>query len=388
MTQSSSQPSVELADVFRMHAENYCKQHTLIPEQHKVVHAILNCRTEALGGHVYACDNCEHLQIAYNSCRNRHCPKCQSLRTSKWLEDRRKELLPVHYFHLVFTLPHELNHLISYNKKAMYDLLFQSAWKTLKTLGADPKRLDGLMGMLAVLHTWGQNLLSHNHLHCIVPGGALTDKLKWVPSKKNFLFPVKVISKLFRGFYVSGVRLLHKNNKLKLPNTQDINALLDKLMSKEWVTYAKEPFGGPEKLLDYLGRYTHKMAISNHRILACDKNSVTFKWRDYSDNNKVKVMKLQPDEFIRRFLSHVVPKGFMRIRFFGFLANACKAKNIKIIREQLAYEPPVQEKKSTQEIMLALTGTDISICPHCHKGQLHKQQSLQPKIGNFLFDTS
>ena len=223
--QRAHQQHVELADVFRLHVESYSKENQLTSEQYKVIHAIQNCRTSALGGHVQACDHCGYEQISYNSCRNRHCPKCQSLRTKQWLDKRRAELLPVDYFHMVFTLPHELNHLIMYNKKQLYGLLFESAWETVKTLGNDPKRLAGLMGMLAILHTWGQNISQHNHLHCIVPGGALTDQGRWKPSKKGYLFPVKVVSTMFRGVYISKLRALYKNQGLKLPNTDKVKPL-------------------------------------------------------------------------------------------------------------------------------------------------------------------
>lgn len=384
---SRAKSSVEIADVFKMHVKDYCKSNKLTPEQYKVINAILNCRTSALGGHVYKCDHCGDLQISYNSCRNRHCPKCQALRTAQWLEKRNLELLPVQYFHMVFTLPHKLNDLISYNKKLLYQILFQAVWETIKTLGLDPKRLGGLMGIIAILHTWGQNLFRHNHLHCIVPGGALTTK-GWKPSKKGFLFPVKVISKIFRGIYVSKLRALYENNELKLPDRLNFNNLLDALMKKNWVVYSKEPFAGPKKLLNYLGRYTHKIAISNSRILVCNKDYVTFKWRDYSDNNKQKVMKLHPHEFICRFLHHVVPTGFMRIRFYGFLANACKAKNIALIRQELNTKTIVKTSKATEILMLELTGVDITLCPNCKVGKLNRIQTLQPKFARTLFDTS
>lgn len=381
--------SIELGDIFRQHAPAYFENHTLSPGQYKVMHAIMNCRTAALGGHVMACDHCHEIHISYNSCRNRHCPKCQSLRTANWLENRRKELLSVDYFHVVFTLPHELNNLISYNKVAMYNLLFQSAWETIKKLGEDKERLNGLMGMMAILHTWSQTLLSHNHLHCIVPGGAL-DKSKehWNKSKNGYLFPVKVMGKMFRGIFISKMRTLIDNKELTFPDAQNTDRLLDALMEKSWVVYSKKPFAGPEKLLDYLGRYTHKIAISNYRILSCDDKIVRFKWRDYSDDNKEKVMELAPDEFIRRILSHVVPTGFMRIRTFGFLANACKTKNIEIIRDLLSYNPDPPKSKDTETLMLETTGVDITLCPHCKIGKLHKIQTLQSKIGKGLNDTS
>jgi hypothetical protein len=390
---SHRERSVELADVFRMHAETYRRQHQLIPEQHKVINAIMNCRTSILGGHVEQCDACGEEHVSYNSCRNRHCPKCQSLRTLKWLESRKKELLPVQYFHVVFTLPHELNNLIQHNKVLLHKLLFQAAWETIKTFGKDRKRLDGLMGMISILHTWGQNLSLHNHVHCIVPGGALTASGKWRSSKKGFLFPVKAMMKVYRGIYVSKLRALYDTKQLKLPDDkswskQHFGKLLNDLMQKGWIVYAKKPFAGPEKLLDYLGRYTHKIAISNNRILGCDKDAVTFKWRDYSDESKEKIMRLLPQEFIRRFLQHVVPKGFMRIRFFGFLANACKAKNITALKKQLSYDDNDQIEKDTQAIMLKLTGVDIALCQACKKGRMRVIKTLPSKFSNTVFDTS
>ena len=393
--QNVIKPPVELADVFRMHGDAYCKANRLTPEQYKVMHAIINCRTSALGGHIDECKQCGFRQNSYNSCRNRHCPKCESFKAANWLEARKAELLPVSYFHVVFTLPHELNNLVLYNKRTLYHLLFESAWQVFKTLVKDPKRLNGEMGMLAILHTWGQNLSQHNHVHCIIPGGALTFNGKWKHAKK-YLFPVKVLSKLFRGIFVSQLRRLYEQKALKLPeqlteklSQNQFDRLLDTLMEKDWVVYAKPPFGSPEKLLSYLGRYTHKMVISNHRILACDEKSVTFKWRDYADGNKVKIMRLKPEEFIRRILSHVVPKGFMRIRSFGFLANAVKAKKIKVIQRQLKYQPPKKaEKEDTATLMFKLTGKDITLCPKCKQGKRQRVAMLLPKFNRTLFDTS
>lgn len=384
-----STPSVELADVFRLHASRYCEQHDLTSLQYQMINAIVNCRTAQLGGHVQQCDACQRTHISYNSCRNRHCPKCLSLRTARWLEARRSELLPVSYFHVVFTLPHELNTLIAYNKQTLHHLLFQAAWEVMNTLGKDPKWLNGQMGMMAILHTWGQNLLSHHHLHCIVPGGALQAQGGWKSTRKGFLFPIKVMGKLFKGIYVSKLRQLCQKRLLKLPDQHDTQSLLDSLMKKDWVVYAKPPFAGPEKLLDYLGRYTHKIAISNHRIMACNEKSVTFQWRDYADHNKVKLMTLKPEEFIRRILSHVVPKNFMRIRSFGFLANACKTKKIAVIRQALSAKPPAaKEKLDSATLMLNLTGKDIMRCPYCDQGTLHIIKQLPAKFGGTIYDTS
>lgn len=390
-----AKPSVELADIFRMHGNTYTQGHALTAEQYKVFNAIQNCRTSALGGHIEQCERCDAIQCAYNSCRNRHCPKCESFKAAKWLEARQAELLPVRYFHVVFTLPHELNNLVLYNKRILYRLLFESAWETLKKLGADPKRLNGEMGMLSILHTWSQNLSQHNHLHCIVPGGALKINGEWKASK-NYLFPVKVLSKLFRGIFVSKLRNLYQTDQLKLPDrlteklsNNHFDKLLDIIMQKDWIVYAKPPFNKPEDILNYLGRYTHKIAISNYRILACSDQCVTFKWRDYANGNKIKIMKLKPKEFIRRFLSHVVPNGFMRIRNFGFLANACKADKIKTILKQLRHEhkKPVK-KKSVEILMLELTGKDITLCPICKQGKLKRISEIRPTLPKAIFDTS
>lgn len=393
--QNEKKPTVELADIFRLHGDAYCEANVLTPEQYKVFNAIKNCRTYVLGGHVEQCEQCGIVQCSYNSCRNRHCPKCESFKAAQWLVERQAELLPVRYFHVVFTLPHELNTLVLYNKRILYNALFEAVWETLKKLGQDPKRLHGEMGMLAILHTWGQNLLPHNHLHCIVPGGALTINGTW-NSSTNYLFPVKVLSKLFRGIFISKLNALYLQYQLKLPEQltpslpkSRFTELMKALMNKDWVVYAKPPFATPEKLLAYLGRYTHKIAISNYRILACDAESVTFKWRDYADGNKEKIMKLKHEEFIRRFLSHVVPEGFMRIRSFGFLANACKAKKIQMIQKQLNYKAAkTKVKKVTAALMLELTGKDITLCPYCKEGKLKRIQKIPSKFGNTVFDTS
>jgi hypothetical protein len=292
-------------------------------------------------------------------------------------------------------LPHELNNLVLYNKRLLYNVLFESAWETLKTLGKDPKRLQGEMGMLSILHTWGQNLSQHNHVHCIVPGGALKFNGKW-QSAKRYLFPVKVMSQLFRGIFVSKLRSLYQQQQLKLPDQlteklskNNLNPWFDGLMTKDWVVYAKPPFASPEQLLSYLGRYTHKIAISNHRILSCDEQSVTFKWRDYADGNQEKIMRLDAEEFIRRFLSHVVPDGFMRIRSFGFWANACKAKKIRAIQQQLKYHPSrSKQKRAVATLLFDLTGKDMTLCPFCKQGKLRRIGKIPSPLNNIVWDTS
>ena len=329
---SRAKSSAELADIFNLYGNSYIEQHKLSLVQYKAVNAIRNCRTAALGGNVQRCPCCGAEIISYNSCRNRHCPKCQALAKAKWLEARQAELLPVEYFHVVFTIPHELNCIVGYNQALIYNILFKSAWTTIKTLGLDKKRLGGFMGMLAALHTWGQNLLQHVHLHCIIPGGALDDK-KWISCKPGFLFPVKVMSKIFRGTFVSLLRQAYQNNELKtqgaiadFADPKTFANLLDQLMKKDWCVYSKKPFNGAKGAVDYLAKYVYKTAISNNRILSCDNGKVSFNWRDYSDHNKIKTMTVTADEFIRRFLTHILPDGFMRIRSVWIFSKLMQSK--------------------------------------------------------------
>lgn len=370
--------SAELADIFNLHANSYTEEHQLSKEQRKAVNAIRNCRTADLGGNVQCCASCGAEFNTYNSCRNRHCPKCQALAKERWLAARQAELLPVEYFHVVFTIPHELNLLAGYNQSIIYNILFKAAWVTIHTLGKDKKRLGGLTGMLAALHTWGQVLLPHIHLHCIVPGGALTQE-KWISSKSGFLFPVKVMSAMFRGTFVELLRQAYENSELKLQGAADhlnqselFTDLLNQLMEKEWCVYCKKPFNGANGAVDYLAKYVYKTAISNNRILSCDDGKVAFNWRDYCDHNKIKTMTLDAHEFIRRFLTHVLPDRFMRIRSFGFLANSCKTKKIQQILELLGQESAIttRKKESADELMLRLTGIDINLCPKCKTGKL------------------
>jgi hypothetical protein len=382
---SRAKVSAELADIFNLYGNSYIEQHKLSLVQHKAVNAICNCRTAALGCNVQRCLCCGAEIISYNSCRNRHCPKCQALAKARWLEARQAELLPVEYFHVVFTIPHELNVIAGYNQELIYNILFKAAWVTIKTLGLDKKRLGGLMSMLAALHTWGQNLLQHIHLHCIVPGGALNDT-KWISCKPGFLFPVKAMSQIFRGTFISLLRQAYQSDELKiqgvianLADQKIFTTLLDQLMKKDWCVYSKKPFNGANGAVDYLAKYVYKTAISNNRILSCDDGKVSFNWRDYSDNNKIKAMTITADEFIRRFLTHILPDGFIRIRSFGFLANSCKAENIQQILSALnttTQNISVRKKESASELMLRLTGVDINLCPKCKIGQLHTIQTI------------
>lgn len=340
---------VELADIFSQHGDAYLASHSVSSIQRKAINAISSCRTSALGGHVSRCDHCGALEIAYNSCRYRHCPKCQTTKKLRWLEERKAELLPVPYFHVVFTLPHELNQIASYNPTLIYNLLFKAAWATVNTLGHDKKRLDAQMGMVAFLHTWNQKLSQHNHLHCMVPAGGLRDvdgQTLWHASKKpDYLFPVKVMGKLFGKLFLTELTHAFKNNAFQfkgsiteLAKESNFMKLKFQLSKKTWNVYAKAPFNGAEGGMEYLARYFSKTAIGNERILSCDETQVAFKWRDSSDNKKTKVMRLGVHEFIRRYLSHILPHGFMRARYFGFLANSVKAKNITLIRSLLSMD--------------------------------------------------
>jgi len=335
--------------------------------------AIVACRTAALGGHIERCDACGFTRQSYNSCRNRHCPKCQALAKARWLCAREAELLPVKYFHTVFTLPHELNALALGNKKIVFDILFRSVSETLLSFAA--QKLGGKLGLTSILHTWDQKLNTHIHLHCAIPAGALSfDGKTWNPSHPTFLFPVKALSPVFRGKFLDLLKSAHAKNRLALADAQTFQALLHSLYTKDWVVYSKEAFAGPKTVLDYFGRYTHRIAISNHRILDIQNGQVTFAYRDRKDDNKPKVMTLNAGEFIRRFLLHTVPASFVRIRHFGFLANRSKKKDLARCRLLLGVPAPAQEeplKKSTQELLRDLTSVDLAACPACPNGRLH-----------------
>lgn len=366
-TTESSRLSCEVADVFREYGEQYRHSHVLPLSHLKVMHSIEACRTAYLGGHVERCDRCGFEKIAYNSCRNRHCPKCQALAKAEWLEKRKAELLPVDYFHLVFTLPHELNALALCNKKVIFDGLFKAASQTLEEFAADPKHgLGGRIGFTAILHTWDQKLLDHFHLHCLVAGGALScDSERFVRAKNGYLFPVRALSRVFRGKFIASIKKMFADGDLILPGKiaylktpQEFSNLINQLWQKDWVVYSKAPFNGPEKVLDYLGRYTHRVAIANHRIVKAEDGLVTFRYRDRADGDKCKQLNLGADEFIRRFLLHVLPDSFVRIRHYGFLANRCKKRFLPRCRELLGFcpDPPEVPSETTQEKILRLTG--------------------------------
>lgn len=375
-----------LQEVMVLHGDEYLKSNKLPLNIHKALSAIKFCKTSALGGHIYECDTCGHTKISYNSCRNRHCPKCQTFAKEMWLYERSKSLLPTQYFHIVFTVPEQLNSLILFNQKEMYSIFFASVSETLIELAKDKKYLNADIGFTSILHTWGQNLMNHPHIHCIVPGGGLSlDKSKWIKSKKKFFIPVKVLSRKFRGKFLYYVNKLYLKNKLKFPsNISDLSSrdvfsqFKDSLYKKEWIVYSKPPFGSAEHVLQYLSRYTHRVAISDNRIIKVDNDSVVFKWRDYKDNNKEKVMTLKPQEFIRRFTMHILPSRFVKIRHYGILANRNKQLKFKRCLEIFRVKHKEDDSLSSAELFFKLTGIKIGMCKVCEKGNLIKKDKLMP----------
>jgi hypothetical protein len=340
-----SRPSLEVADIFRGHGPAWCRANAghVSLGQLKVMSAIESCRTAALGGHVARCEKCAHSQISYNSCRNRHCPKCQGAAAKDWLAAREADLLPVPYYHVVFTLPAAIADIAYHNKAVVYDLLFKVSAETLTTIAADPKHLGARVGITSVLHTWGSAMTHHPHVHMIVPGGGISlDGECWVACRPGFFLPVRVLSRLFRRRFLEKLLAAHQANNLKffgdhaaLADPQAFAAYLARLRRTEWVVYAKRPFGGPQAVLAYLSRYTHRVAIANSRLIACDRSGVTFRWKDYRAEGRQKVMTLSTGEFIRRFLIHVLPHGFHRIRHYGLLASGTRADNIARARRLL-----------------------------------------------------
>ena len=363
-------PVYEVADIFRIYGKQYLKSHVMNPDQRKVMAAITVCRTSVLGGHEEMCNNCGTIRNSYNSCRNRHCTKCQTLTKEEWLDKRREELLPCGYFHIVFTLPHALNLLILDNRKELLGCLFAAVKETLFAFSADPQwHLVGKPGLLAVLHTWSQTLIDHFHIHCLVPAGVLSfDGRKWIKSNDKFLFREASLAKEFKKRYLSMI----ERRQTELALSKNSSEQIQKAWSKNWIVYAKAPFAGPEQVLEYLGRYTHRIAISNHRIKSIDNGKIVFSYKDRSHGNTTKHMVLDAMEFIRRFLLHVLPKRFMKIRYYGFLANTCKRKAVLLIRRLIGVDMAVKVylQENIQEKMLRLTGRDILLCPHCKKGHM------------------
>jgi hypothetical protein len=372
-----SGPQLELADVFRQFGPAYQRDRAVPLAQRRVIAAISQCRTAALGGHAERCDRCGHRRIHYNSCANRHCPKCQSLARARWIEDRQSELLDCGYFHVVFTVPEEIAVIALENKKTVYGILFRAASQTLLTIAADPKHLGARIGFFAVLHTWGQNLLHHPHLHCVVPGGGISsDGRHWIACRPGFFLPVRVLSRLFRRLFLTSLQQAFDSGKLRFP--ESLKALhepaqfarhLQPARKSEWCVYAKAPFAGPAQVLDYVGRYTHRVAISNNRLLALEDDQVSFRWKDYRDGRQ-KTMTLAAGEFIRRFLLHVLPQGFQRIRYYGFLGNRHRAPMLALCRQLLQMPEPaaLSHSEDYRQRACRLTGIDLTRCPVCHQG--------------------
>lgn len=380
---------VELAEVFERHGAAYRAAHPLVPVQYRAMRAIAACRTAALGGHLAQCDACGAQRYAYHSCRNRHCPKCQTLAKERWLAARRAELLPVPYCHLVFTLPHALNALAQANPRLLYAMLFESVSATLIEFGANPRWLGGEIAATLILHTWGQTLTQHIHLHCLVAAGALHADGHWIGSRRGFLFPVAALSQVFRGKFLAALTRAFDSGALNLAGATAMLArasarqpLFSALREHEWVVYAKKPFGGPQQVLDYLGRYTHRVAISNNRLAGIEDDRVSFRYKDYAHGNRRKMLTLEAGEFIRRFLLHVLPRGFMRIRHYGLLAN--RAKRLKLAQARSALDQPPPPRPSQPESIEAfwrrVAQRDIHQCPHCHAGRMVIIASLHSQL--------
>jgi hypothetical protein len=395
----------EVADVFRSYGASYLEAWGSVttPVQRRTLKAISVCRTAALGGHKRRCDQCGHEQISYNSCRDRHCPKCQGPATARWLQERQKDLLPAPYFHVVFTLPAGLSRLALQNKRLLYGLLFRTVSETLLAIARDPEHLGAQIGFLALLHTWGQNLHHHPHIHCLVPGGGLSPLGdKWIACPEDFLLPVRVLSRLFRSRFLHGLSLLYYSGDLTLEGSltpvkdpHNWQRLLTDLTASEWVVYAKPPFGGPGQVLKYLARYTHRVAISNRRLVSLTDGKVSFQWTDYAHGSRKRVMSLGAVEFIRRFLLHTLPPGFMHIRYYGFLANRMKHTKVALARSLITQSPashnptphlsaPAPEEPGHQD--------QPGLCPVCKKGRLILIETFQPETPHPFppagFDTS
>ena len=396
---------LEVADILRRYGAAYRDEHetSLSPAQRRVMRAITACRTAALGGHVEACDSCKHQRIAYNSCRNRHCPKCQSLARAQWIEQRQEELLDTQYFHVVFTLPEEVAAIAYQNKAVVYNLLFAATAQTLRTIAADPKHLGAEIGFFAVLHTWGQNLTHHPHLHCVVPGGGLSaDGQRWIACRPGFFLPVRVLSRFFRRRFLELLGQAFDGGELEffgaLQNLRERNTFqrhLDPLRDKEWVVYAKAPFAGPQQVLDYVGRYTHRVAISNNRLLNIEDGKVSFRWKDYRDDSAQKIMTLEANEFIRRFLLHVLPQGLQRIRYYGLMGNRHREEKLAKCRQLLDMAPnmpaatDVEAPSDYRDRYQALTDVSLHQCPICRVGRmLAVEQITRPSPPPLILDTS
>jgi Putative transposase/Transposase zinc-binding domain len=376
----------EVADVIREHGASFIERYRPSRSQRRVLTDLLQCRTAVLGGRAMKCNRCGHIVCLYNSCRNRHCPKCQGAARAAWLEAREQEVLDVEYFHVVFTLPHELVPLALQNPRVVYGMLFRATSETLLTIARDPKHLGATIGCLALLHTWGQNLLAHPHLHCVVPAGGISpDGERWVSGRDGFFLPVRVLSRLFRGKFLAMLRCAYEQQKLdfhgqlaELHHPLAWEGWLEPLRNKPWLVYAKRPFGGPRQVLRYLARYTHRVAISNRRILSSENGRVTFIWKDYASGNIKRTMTLDAREFLRRFLLHVLPSRFTRIRYYGFLANRDRAENIRRARllidaqpaDTTAFQTSSHKTPAGPQQTAVRHGREPELCPQCKQGRL------------------
>ena len=372
---------LEVADVFRHFGQVFLDRHgpSLSSERRRAMSAIESCRTAALGGHVERCGDCGHQRVWYNSCRNKSCPKCQGLARAQWLDDRRAELLDTHYFHVVFTVPQEIEAIAFQNQVVVYDILFRAASETLRRIAADPEHLGAEIGFLGVLHTWGQSLSHHPHVHFLVPGGGIApDGESWIAGRRGFFLPVRVLSRMFRRLFlhylekafVAGELTFFKSHR-HLHEPAVFRRYLAPVWKTEWVIYTKRPFAGPGQVLDYVGRYTHRVAISNNRLVSMDNGKVSFRWKDYRDGDRQKTMTLDGEEFLRRFLIHVLPDGFHRIRYYGFLANCHRERKLALCRKLLGMapmEPTADPPADYRDRFEALTGCSLHECPHCRTG--------------------
>ena len=394
-----SRPTLEVADIVRASGNRFWEHygsHLAWPHR-KVLDAIVRCRTAALGAHRDQCTRCGHQAISYNSCRNRHCPRCQGNARSRWLAECRAELLPVSYFHIVFTLPHVLSALALQNKRLLYDLLFRASAATLLELAGDPKHLGADIGFLGVLHTWGQNLQHHPHVHYIVPAGGLTPAgSRWIASSNRFFLPVRALSRVFRGKFTAGLQQLFQQHKLQfhgslqsLAEPRRFRQFLRQLFHQDWVVYAKPPFGGPEHVLQYLARYTHRVAISNHRLVAFQNDRVSFRWKDYAHGGKQKIMTVSADEFLRRFLIHVLPKGLVRIRHFGLSANRRRGCMLTRCRALLGVEGCATHAEITTQLRCPVCSGPMVVLERLTNSQLHFRSGLLlPNVPRNLLDSS
>ena len=386
----SQRPRLEVAEVVRSYGQAYRERYTPSPAQNRVLRAVVQCRTGVLGGHVQECDHCGERQISYNSCRNRHCPKCQGSQTAQWLEAQQPHLLPVPYFHVVFTLPQVLAPLALQNPRVIYGLLFQAASRTLLEVAANPRHLGAKIGFLAVLHTWGQNLHHHPHVHCVVPAGGLSpDGSRWVSSSPHFFLPVRVLSRLFRGKFLALLREAFDHGRLRFHGSIEPLAkrpaflrLVSEARGTEWVVFAKAPFGGPDTVLKYLARYTHRVAISNHRLESMEEGRVSFRYKDYARGRRLRTLRLEATEFIRRFLLHALPKGLVRIRRYGLMANAQREQRLALCRELLGSGErtmvPVKDVPAGPSTEITPYEPGAYRCPNCEEGLMRPVQALIP----------